>query len=56
MKTITWEFEGRCIECGSEELVIDVIDDGVTTVEITVCEECGERFIVALSTDDAFYY
>lgn len=48
MDDITWQFEGRCPECGSEELVGDMD----TYFEC----ECGYAFRVIIDTAEAFAY
>lgn len=48
METLTYEFDGRCPECGSEELVGDMD----TYFEC----ECGHAFRVIIDLDDALFY
>lgn len=52
MDRVTWEFDGRCLDCGSEELT-EILDD---TIIITKCENCGKQFIVEININDAIYY
>jgi uncharacterized Zn finger protein len=51
MDKVTWEFDGRCPKCGSEELT-EIIDYETTIIEC----ECGYSFMPVISIDDALFY
>lgn len=46
---ISWEFDGRCPKCGSEDLIGNE-DDGYE------CVECKYEFIVVIDLGDALGY
>lgn len=46
---LTWEFDGRCPKCGTEELEGDE-DEGYE------CKECGHKFIVDVDLNEAILY
>lgn len=48
MDEYTWEFDGRCPKCGSEEIIGDE-DIGYEC-------ECGYKFIVVVDLDEAILY
>ncbi len=49
IQKITWEFDGRCPKCGSENLYGDE-DFGFE------CVECEHEFIVEIDISDAIFY